>query len=109
MKFSDLTFKYKSNPPGIQAIVYLNSGYKVSIVRGKYTYGGIDGFYEMYIYKQFPSIWNPIDPLSKRSLNNIHTYYRDLDIVENEAIGYLTEDKVVKIIECLKCNEGVFK
>lgn len=48
--FADLQFKQKDEPGlGVQAREDYQNGYGVSVVRGRYTYGGDQGLYELAV------------------------------------------------------------
>jgi len=52
MTFEDLEFKELPHNRGIQAIVEFKNGYGASVVKGEYTYGGRDGFYELAVLNE---------------------------------------------------------
>lgn len=52
MTFDQLQFKpHPNDPSGIQATGQFPNGYGYSVVRGRYTYGGQDGKYELAVLK----------------------------------------------------------
>jgi hypothetical protein len=74
MIFEELEFKELPHNKGIQAVVEFKNGYGASVVKGEYTYGGRDGFYELAVLK------------------DSHLCY-DTEIA-NDVLGFLTEAEV---------------
>jgi hypothetical protein len=79
MTFEDLEFKELSHDRGIQARVQFKNGYGASVVKGEYTYGGRDGFYELAVLNEDGRI----------------TY--DTDIT-NDVCGFLCEAEVTALL-----------
>jgi hypothetical protein len=79
MTFEDLEFKELPHNRGIQAIVEFKNGYGASVVKGEYTYGGRDGFYELAVLNEDGRI----------------TY--DTDIT-NDVCGFLCEAEVTALL-----------
>ena len=51
--FKDLEFETQSHAMlGIQAKMYFDNGYGVSVIKGELTYGGKDGLYELAVVKK---------------------------------------------------------
>jgi hypothetical protein len=49
MTFEELTFKENKHNESIQAYVEFENGYGASVIKGKYTYGGKEGLYELAV------------------------------------------------------------
>lgn len=89
IKFSDLKFEPQSELGisfGIQARIFFDNGYGASIVKGRYTYGGKDGLYELAVLK------------GNQNKNNF-TYKTP---ITDDVLGYLTENDVLKHLEEIK-------
>jgi len=81
--FKDLVFNPHPNfnhDGGVQARMFFDNGYGVSVVKSLYTYGGSDGLYELAIFGKDGHI----------------TY--DTPIT-NDVMGYLKEDEVTDILK----------
>lgn len=64
---------------GTHAMLTFDNGYGVSVVRGQYTYGGVEGLYEVAV------------------LDNTGNLTYDTPITD-DVLGYLTEEDVTKIM-----------
>ena len=81
MKFTDL--KWEGNAEeGIQAIVELENGFEVSIVRNQLSYGGDKGLYEIGV---FNATGNMCDPLGWG----------------DDVKGWLTQEDVEKTLDSM--------
>lgn len=49
--FHDLKFDKHPNWPGVQALLFFDNGYCVSVIRSPYSYGGMDDLYELAVLK----------------------------------------------------------
>lgn len=79
-------FKFEQEIHKAQYIFRLPDGYRVSVVRGPFTYGGDRGLWEMVLL-------NPKGGLD---------YAVDEDICGGDVLGYLTEANVIDILAELK-------
>ena len=59
MTFEDLKFE-QIEGRGIQAWVAFCNGFKVSIVKHQYSYGGDEGLYEIGVFDAFGSMCDPL-------------------------------------------------
>lgn len=76
--FKDIIFK--SNPMGeeygIVSRTEFDNGYEVSVVKGKYTYGGDNGLYELAIFKNGEICYDT--PIT----NDVIGYLRPIDVTD---------------------------
>ena len=85
MDFSHLNFKQKMNG-GVQALMFFDNGYGVSVVQSRHSYGGDQGKYELAVLEGQKDSWSL-------------TY--DTPIT-NDVLGYLSEHDVVEILNRVK-------
>lgn len=74
--FADLQFEPHSGVAGVRATHEFPNGYKASVVRGEYTYGGQRGLYELAVIHGGEIVYDT--PIT------------------NDVLGYLTEDEVTE-------------
>lgn len=87
IKWNELKFlKFGQELHKAQYVFKLPDGYRVSVVRGPYTYGGDKGLWEM-------ALINPKGGID---------YDVDEDIFRGDVLGYLTEANVIDILAELK-------
>ena len=79
--FKDLEFLFTAI--GIQAKMFFENGYGISVVRNRYSYGHEDGLYECAVLKGNKDSWD---------------ICYDTPITD-DVIGYCTEDKVSEVME----------
>lgn len=77
MKFDDLEFT-PSSAGGVRAVAQFPNGYRASVVRGDFTYGGDRGFYELAV-------------MDDRGI------CYDTPITD-DVLGYLTPDDVTRLL-----------
>ena len=60
MKFKDLEFEQMEGR-GIQALASFRNGFKVSVVKHQFSYGGDNGLYEIGVFNATGSMCDPLD------------------------------------------------
>lgn len=78
MTFEDLKFKENKELESIQAVIEFENGYGASVIKGRNTYGGKEGLYELAVLK------------------NGNLCY-DTEIT-SDVLGYLTEAEVTTFL-----------
>lgn len=85
MKFEELN-KLPCPFGGYLARDFFPNGYGYSVVRHRYSYGNEQGLYELAVLERVEQDWTL-------------TYNTP---ITDDVIGYLTEDRVTKIVENIK-------
>ena len=79
--------KYNDELGGVHYIFKFPNDYGASVVKGRYTYGGPQDFWEMALI------------FFEEDGNYNLTYERDFD---EDVKGYLTDDNVIELLEKIK-------
>ena len=88
LKFEDLTFKSHPNGNGLQAVLFFNNGYGISVIR----YKTLNGTYGSYTSNE--EEWE-ISVL----IGNSAEYYLCYDTpITTDVVGHLTNDEVTNIM-----------
>jgi len=80
MRFQDLTFKEKNF--STQALVFFSNGYGASVIKEPYTYGGLEGRYELAVL------------LGTKEAYSL-TYKTP---ITDDVLGYLSEEEVTEAL-----------
>jgi hypothetical protein len=80
-EFKDLQFKELPDGSGIYSRTMFENGYGASVIRHKYSYGGVDGLYELAV------------------LDSEGEIHYDNPVAEGDVHGYLTEDDVTELLK----------
>lgn len=85
MEFKDLVFKQKKfskEPNDLQCVVNFPNGYGASVIKGLYSYGGREGFYEIAVLMGGKLCYTT--PIT------------------DDVLGYLTETQVTETLKAIE-------
>lgn len=86
MKFADLDFKtHPLGLGGVQATVNFSNGYGASVVRSEVSYGGLNGKWELAVFKDGEVTFDT--PIT------------------DEVLGWLTKGQVTKYLRAIEALE----
>ncbi len=90
-RFMALEFKPHPNAPGVRAVMQFENGYRASVIRTAYSYGGDRGLYELAVMDSEGLVYDtPITNdvegyLSEADVDRLLGEIRDLPSTNTEA------------------------